>query len=449
MVKTCSPNKRLKGFLIIHSNYFTVDKKDYVSVKIPSQFNGKSAKTANSITAENTKHANKVPSSLVPNSVHKIIIHFTYAKKFHKIILCKDIESLKEAVFQILSDKITTCKPTDIEYQFGSEWYLLEEAEALEDILISSKLEIYIRATPQECNPQSKQTASSQSVSEQSPNQSAVSAVDEQCNDTESISNPHKAASHETAEEIRKKGILTDVVNVSIGYLQRSLAIMIKSIMSRLYGTKDILKELSLLTQALNIERSKIKSSGRQGSKKIDKIGDEITRIIETKCVLWESSQSNDWSSNDFEDWLDHFKKALPRKNKKALDEDVQAISKETFMFEPADRFLKFIDRACHKGTPIFSSMHINIKTKSFDYIDFKTTATSVLNVRHFYRHEHKYEQMAKRFQKDITEITEMSQKIICWAEKEDGDEENIAIMVDDLEHIKLKHEGHKIKNSV
>ena len=308
MVKTCSPNKRLKGFLIIHSNYFTVDKKDYVSVKIPSQFNGKSAKTANSITAENTKHANKVPSSSVPDSVHKIIIHFTYAKKFHKIIQCKDIESLKEAVFQILSDKITTCKPTDIEYQFGSEWYLLEEAEALEDILTSSKLEIYIRATPQECNPQSnsKQTASSQSGS---ANQSAVSAVDEQCNDTASISNPHKAASHETAEEIRKKSILTDVVNVSIGHLQRSLAIMIKSIMARLYGTKDILKELSLLTQALNIERSKIKSSGRQGSKKIDEISNDITSIIETKCVLWESSQSSDWSSNDFEDWLDYFKK--------------------------------------------------------------------------------------------------------------------------------------------
>ena len=451
MVKTCSPNKRLKAFLIIHSNYFTVDKKNNVSVKVPSQFNGKSAKVANSITAENAKHANEVPSSLVPDSARTIIIHFIYGKRFHKTIQCNDIDSLKEAVFQILSDKITTCKPVDIEYQFGSEWYLLEEAEALEDILTSSKFEMYIRATPQEYSTQSnlKQTASSQSRFEQSPNQGTVSAVDEQCNDVESIPDPQKAVNLETAEEIRKKNVLTDVVNVSISHLQRSLAIMIKSVMSRLYGTKDTLKELSLLTQALNIECSKVKSSARQGSKKIDKYNNDIKRIVETKCVLWwESSQSNDWNSEDFEDWLDQFKKALPRNNKKALNEDVQAISQENFMFQPADRFLKFIERAAHKGIFIFSSMHINIKTHSFDYTNFKILATSVLKIRHFYRHEHTYEQMAKRFQKDITEIMEMSQKIICWAEKEDCDEENIAIMVDDLEHIKLKHEGHKIKSS-
>ena len=42
--------------------------------------------------------------------------------------------------------------------------------------------------------------------------------------------------------------------------------------MSRLYGTKDTLKELSLLTQGLYVERSKIKSSGRQGSKKMMKL---------------------------------------------------------------------------------------------------------------------------------------------------------------------------------
>ena len=447
MLKKCSSNKRLKSFLINHPNHFTIDKKDNVSIKPSSQFSNKNDAKMSS-TAENTKHANKVPSSLAPDSEVSIIIHFTYTKRFHKTIPYKDIESFKVAVFQILSDKITTCKPVDIEYQVGSEWYLLEEAEALDDILTGSKREIYMRATPQQCNPQSNmQTASSQSGSEPSPNQGTVSAINEHYSDAESISNP---ASHETAEEIRKKGILTDVLNVSISHLQRSLAIMIKSIMSRLYGTKDTLKKLSLLTQALNIERSKIKSSGRQGSKNMDKtISDDITRTIETKCVLWESSQSNDWSSEDFEDWLYHFKKALPRKNKKVLDEDVQAISEENFMFQPADKYLKFIERASHKGTYIFSSMHINFKTHSFEYINFKKLATSVLNIRHFYRHEHKYEQMAKRYQKDISEVTEMCQEIISWAKKEDGNEEIIAIMEDDLEHIKHKREGHEIKSSV
>ena len=450
MLKKCSPNKRLKGFLAIQPNHFIVDKKDMVSLKVSSsQFNSKSGlKTAKLPTVENTEQYDKL-SPPAPDSIG-IIVHFNYGKRFHKTIKCKDVESLKEAVFQILSNRIANCKPAEVEYQCGSEWYLLEDAEDLEDILTSSKSEIYIQATPEQCNVQmNKQIATLQSKFEQSSDQIIVSAASEECNDVEPTSDPHEVMTLETAEDIRKKGQLADVINVSIDHLQRSLAIMIKSVMTKLYGTKDTLKKLSLLTQALHIERSKIGNSAHQGGKKIDKIKNDITKIVEKKCILWESSHTSDWDSEDIEDWLDHFKKALPRKNKKVLDEDVKAISETTFMSEPADRFLKFIERASHKGHHIFSSIHINLKTHAFVFINFKNLATLVLNIRHFYSHKHKYEQMASRFQKDISQITEMSQKIVSWAEKEDGNEENIAIMKDDLKHIEHKHKGHEIENSV
>ena len=446
ILKRCSPNRRLKGFLMIQANHFTVDIKDIVSLKASSaQSNSKSGlKIAKLSTAENTKQSNR-ESPPAPDS-KGIIVHFNYEKRFHKTIQCKNIESFKEAVFQILSNRLTNCKPVEVEYQCGSEWYLLDEAEALEDILTSSKSEVYIHATPEQCNVQINTT-----ILQQSSDQNIVSTANEDCNDVDPTSDPHEVITNqnlETTEDIIKKGKLTDVINVSIDHLQRSLAIMIKSVMTRLYGTKDTLKELSLYTQALNIERSKIGSSAHQGSKKIDKIKSDITKLVEKKCILWESSHTSDWDSEDIEDWLDQFKKALPRKNKKVLDDDVKAISETTFMSEPADRFLKFIERASHKGHYIFSSIHINLKTHGFAYINFKNLATSVLNIRHFYSHKHKYEQMVSRFQKDILQITEMSEKIVSWAEKEDGDEENIAIMKDDLKHIKHKHKGHEIENS-
>ena len=452
MLKKCSPNRRLKGFLMIQANHFTVDKKDIISLKVSSsQSNSKSGLKIAKLpraTAENTKQSNK-ESPPAPDS-KDIIVHFNYGKRFHKTIQCKDIESFKEAVFQILSSRLTNCKPFEVEYQCGSEWYLLDEAEALEDILTSSKSEVYIHATPEQCNVQIN-TTTLQSKVEQYSDQNIVSTANEDCNDVDPTSDPHEVITNqnlETTEDIIKKGKLTDVINVSIDHLQRSLAIMIKSVMTRLYGTKDTLKELSLYTQALNIERSKIGSYAHQGNKKIDKVKSDITMLAEKKCILWESSHTSDWDSEDIEDWLDQFKKALPRKNKKVLDKDVKAISETTFMSEPADRFLKFIERASHKGHYIFSSIHINLKTHGFAYINFKNLATSVLNIRHFYSHKHKYEQMASRFKKDILQITEMSEKIVSWAEKEDGDEENIAIMKDDLKHIKHKHKGHEIENS-
>ena len=46
--------------------------------------------------------------------------------------------------------------------------------------------------------------------------------------------------------------------------------------------------------------------------------------------------------------WLDKYKKALPRKRKKQVDEDVEAITEASFASEPADRFLIFMTRAIH-----------------------------------------------------------------------------------------------------
>ena len=441
MLKKCSPNKRLKSFLMIQPNHFTVDKKDYVSLKVSTQFRSNSdMKTAGLPTAEDAKQSNSV-SSTVPDP-KGILVHFNYGKRFHRTIQCQDIKSFNEAVFQILSSRLTNCKPVEIEYQCGSEWYLLEEADTLEDMLMSSKSELYIRATPEQSSVQinTKQTTTVQSKFEQPTDLNVVPIANENCCDSK--------LKVETTEEIVKKGKLANVINVSIDHLQRSLAIMIQSVMTRLYGTKETLRELSLLTQALNIERSKIGNSAHQGSKKIDKIKNDITKIVERKCILWESVHANDWDSENIEDWLDHFKKALPRKNKKVLDEDVEAISEESFMSEPADRFLKFIERATHKEFYIFSSYLINFKTQNIAYIDFKKLATSVLSIRNFYSHKHKYVQMISRFQEDVSQITKMSQKIVSWAEMEDDNEENIAYMKDDLKHIQHKHKGHEIENS-
>ena len=96
--------------------------------------------------------------------------------------------------------------------------------------------------------------------------------------------------------------------------------------------------------------------------------------------------------------WLDKYKKALPRKHKKQLDEDVKTITKATFASGPADRFLKFITRATHGECGTFSSTHIECNFS----VDFKELATSVLKIRHFYVHKPPYRVMAVRFQNDI-----------------------------------------------
>ena len=376
MLKKC-PKKSLKQFLKAQSNYFAVDKTDNVSLKRSYQPKGKSnPKTASSLTLETAEHVESLPTSIPPDS-KSIIIHFTYGERFPITIQYKDIESLKEAVFEILSDKIANCTPVEVKYKCGSEWYLLEKAETLESILTNPN-EMYVQATPEECT-QSLQFNPEESVTA-SLEKDTIPTISEHCDHAE-IGCEVEDQSLETSDEIRKKGKFADVINESIDYLQRSLVILIRLVLLRLYGA----------------------------------------------------------------DWLDHFKKALPRKHKNDLDDDVKEITEIRFACQPADKYLKFMQRAKHKGSDTFSSTH----TECNFSVDFKELSKSVLNIRNLYSHKPTYEIIAVRFQNDFAQILKMSKGIVYWVEKEDGDEENITNVKHNFQCIKHKYRGYESETCV
>ena len=384
MLKKCSPNKRLKGFLKTLPNYFSVgDKNDTVLLKIPLQSDSKNEfKTAKS-------DSKKVSPSPTPDS-KSIIVHFDYVKEFPKIIQYIDFESFKEAVLQILSDKIANCEPVEVQYQFGSKWYLLETAETLEDVLINSE-EIHIRATPKQCS--SKETFTSQNIqsivptTKETVNTSLQKCIpvliaNEHSNSDESTPNSQLLIDHnlENPEDIRKKSNIANVINTSIDNLQRSLAIIIMSVMLRLYGT----------------------------------------------------------------DWLGYFIKPMLYKCS-TEQEKINAITKESFAKQPVDRYLKFMTCATHDGCHIFSLTHAACNFS----VDFKELAISVLKVRNFYSHRLSYKEIAVRFQNDSRQIVKMSSEIVYWVVNEDGGEGNITIVKEDFENIRLNYKGYESETSV
>ena len=82
----------------------------------------------------------------------------------------------------------------------------------------------------------------------------------------------------EHSTDLDDKHVLKHMVESALSYLQRSLAIMIKSSMSRLYGTKEILQQLQYL-------KSELQRSPEQSKEWVEK-KQEYDDIIVESCKL-------------------------------------------------------------------------------------------------------------------------------------------------------------------
>ena len=400
MLKRCTTHKYLKQFLGNQTDYFEIDKDNNV-VLINKQHTEKNYSDLDISTDDaimqpisSTAFVNKInqlsstsDTALQPMSPHKsimnstpsnneadqssdldlphckIAVYFLYGKeKFPKIITCADIESFKNQVLEELSSRLPEFKPVQVEYTFGKETYPLEVAHSFEELLMNDNMEVEINAIPEHCN------------SDSSPNldtsmQNSLSVNTKHSNDSKTSSK-----TYDSAEDIHEENDLQKVINSCFNFLKRSLAILLISVMTKVYGT--------------------------------DK-------------------------------WLDQLKKAFPRDDKKAPNKKINNISDSDIWSLPPDMLLKLIIRA-DEWQSIFS------KLPACD-CDFKALAESVLGIRHLYAHMKSYREAALRFDVDYLNIKTMSQEIVKWVET-NGTPENVDIVNEDLQHIKLCYSGHKSK---
>ena len=104
----------------------------------------------------------------------------------------------------------------------------------------------------------------------------------------------------EDRKDIDEKIVLKSMLESAILYLQRSLSILIKSVISRLCGTKATLQKLHEITSKLQ--------NLPDGSSEKSQLEVRLHELVNTSCKFW----SNDCS--EAEDWVWQCRKILPHK---------------------------------------------------------------------------------------------------------------------------------------
>ena len=231
----------------------------------------------------------------------------------------------------------------------------------------------------------------------------------------------------EDSEEINEiKDPVMGLIQSAQIFLQRSLAVMVTTVMSKLYGTKESLQHLHhavLLMQKLPSES--IQKATMQN--RLDVAMKEYCKLQTIDCIEPEK------------DWLWHSRQILPRKTKdpqkewEGLSEDLKSWKLDTS--------LKLISRATHNGYKLFESEHMCLKTdasKTYGILSFNKMAT---DLRNFYAHSPDILEVTQKCEQHFEVIEEYAQTILEWIEIENGDSSNIAICKESLLQIQIKKE--------
>lgn len=226
----------------------------------------------------------------------------------------------------------------------------------------------------------------------------------------------------EHSKQLDEKNVLKHMIESAMSYLQRSLSIMIKSVMSRLFGTKETLQKLHELNSQLQL----LSSCSREPVK------ETIDKIVKSACKFWEKDCSVT------EDWLWHCRQMLPRK--KDPQEEWKELSEDLKTWK-LDICFKLINRAMHGGVHIFASKYLCFKSN--ESYDFKALAEKAMKVRNFYAHTSSYEDIIKQYSQDFCVIKELIIKVLHWVEREDGNHHSVTCCQSDVRYVQMKQKAY------
>ena len=228
------------------------------------------------------------------------------------------------------------------------------------------------------------------------------------------------ATPHQPVVKDKSINELENPVQFVLNYLQRSLSIMIKSVMSMLYGTKETLQIMHLVSLKLSSLSENLKKRIRD---KLDLTIKRCCRFQKRECI----------EANSYKDWLWHCKKMLPsesnsHKEWKDLSEDLTSWN--------LDVCLKLLQYAtCDDDIFLFDSKYICFKSGVSMYGSFSVLASELWH--HSLRSSYSLRNSDKKCEQHSMKIVEeFVQKLLRWFENEDGDLNNIAICKEDIEKI-------------
>ena len=235
----------------------------------------------------------------------------------------------------------------------------------------------------------------------------------------------------EESKDIDEKNVLKYMIESAMVYLQRSLAIMIKSVMSRLYGTTEILQKLHELdVQLQRLPKKSVKQCEVIAS---------VNEIVQTSCKFWKSTSEAE-NCDMSRDWVWHCRQMLPRK--KDPQEEWKELSEDLKSWK-LDVCFKLISRATHDGVQLFASQYLCFKTPSLNNYNFIELAENATKVRNFYAHPSMYKDIIKQYAQDFGIVEDLAVKVFQWVKNEDNNPHNLSCCQENVQHIQKKKKAY------
>ena len=239
------------------------------------------------------------------------------------------------------------------------------------------------------------------------------------------------ASAVEDDKDLDEKHFLKGLMDSALGYLQRSLAIMIKSVMSRLYGTKEILQKL----HEINLELNKLpgNSTRKTGMTAVlNEMIDKSCKFWKNDCVETDGLQPDKWV---WHDWVWHSRQMLPRK--RDPQEEWAELSEDLRSWK-LDICLKLIKRATHNKKDLFASEFLCFKTSQEEY-NIRVLADNTTIIRNFYAHPPSCKKVNKQYAQDFLIVEEFANELVRWFKNESDNSEDMHKCLGDLQQIQKK----------
>lgn len=212
-------------------------------------------------------------------------------------------------------------------------------------------------------------------------------------------------------------------VQAMLDHLQRSLTIMIKSVMVMLYGNKETLQTMHLVSLKLSNLSENLKNRVRE---KLDTTIKQCCRFQKRECIEVDGQK----------DWLWHCKQMLPDPHEewKDLSEDLMSWN--------LNACLKLLQYAkSDDDILLFDSKYICFKSGVSVY-NFSKLAKELWDLPLQNSYSPRNSNIKKCEQHSMLIVEKFAQQLLQWFESEDGNIENIGICKEDIKQI------HEIKKT-